>query len=322
MTHTRRGLLGAAAALVSMAGCTGGEDATGTPTDTPTGTATSTETPTETETETRTQTPGEPSVRLWPWSVTTVLDGDVGADAIFDAFPETPSPAQVYSDDRGGDTVTYFVSAEPSLYVADAEEAFADAGDLSVRRVYRGVGPQYRRSYASALSEQAAERAGVDPDSVTLSVGRRGDHQFLDVAAPTSRSALVPMLPELSFQRVDGDQLVGPDGFAVDAGFFINQRRADAITVNLTLDDSGLDAFTAAVEAASDEALRDEFFRPVVDGEPFEAFGLSERFVTDVENGDWRGKLAIPLDARTGDGHAITRLTGLPSVPLDCEILD
>lgn len=332
VTHTRRRVLAAAAALTSLTGCAGGEDSTVTksPTDDPPkATATPTETPspmaTETETETEAQTAGTPSIRIWPMSVTTVFEGDVDSDAIYDALGDTPSPAQIYSRERDGETVTYFVSAAASFYVADATTAFGDADDLTVRRVYRGVGPRYRRTYESAIDEQAAERAGVDSVDVSLSPGRLGDHQYLDVAAPVDRSALVPMLPDLAFTRANGEErLVGPDGFALDAGFRVarSRSRAGIVTVNLTLDDSGVEAFTEAVEAASTETLREAFFRPVVDGEAFGTFGLSEGFVTGVENGDWDGTMALSFAARSGDGSAITRLTGLPAVPFDCEILD
>jgi len=325
--RTRRGVLAAAASLASLAGCAGDEAATATepPTEQPP-TATATPPPTATETPPPTATPAASTVRLWPKAVTTVFEGDVGADAVDDALGGIPGPAQVYRRNRADGTVTYFVTAAASFYVADAEEAFGAAAGLEVRRVYRGVGPRYRRQYASVLGEQVAEHAAVDASSVTLSPGRLGSHQFLDVSAPAPRSAIVPMLPELSFRRADGtERLVGPDGFAVDAGFLLvrSRRREGVVTVDLTLDADGIEAFGDAVAAASDEALRGEFFRPVVDGEALRTFGLSEAFATDIENGDWNGALTLSFAARTDGESTIARLTGgLPPVGVDCELSD
>lgn len=326
MDRTRRGVLAAAASLASLAGCAGDEAATATepPTEnTPTATATP---PTDTETPPPTATPEASTVRLWPKAVTTVFEGEVGADAIDDALGGTPTPAQVYRRNRADGTVTFFVSAAASFSVADAKAAFADTDGLEVSRVYRGVGPRYRREYATVLSEQVADHAAVDPSSVTLSPGRLGSHQFLDLSAPAPRAAIVPMLPELSFRRANGsERLVGPDGFAVDAGFLLvrSRSRDGVVTVDLTLDDGGIEAFGDAVRTASDEALRGEFFRPVVDGEALRTFGLSEAFATDIENGDWDGPMTLSFAARTDGEFTIGRLTGgLPPVGFDCEIPD
>lgn len=333
MDHTRRELLGAASALVVTAGCLGGGDTTATPTEDPTtatatGTArpTHSETPTEEPTEkpTEEQTPtGESSIRLWPTGLTAVFDGDVGSDAILDALDGPPGSMVLYGGQRGGERVTYFLSLSSSLYVSEASSAFEAADGLSLRQVFRGVGPSYRQEYAAALGEQAAERAGIDPESVSLTPGRLGDHQFLDVSAPTNQSALVPMLPDLALRRANGgseERILGPGGVDVDGDFAISQRRAGMTEVQFSLTEAGIESFAAAVGAASDEELRGDFFRPVVDGEAFRAFSLTESFATAVQNGEWDGTLSFSVQRRSGAGPAISRLTGgLPPVPFQFE---
>ena len=254
MDRTRRDVLAAAASLAALAGCAGGEDATATdsPTEnTPTPTATAA--PTEPPTETPTPAPKDSLVRLWPQAVTAVFAGEVSYDAIEDALEAAPSTAQVYHRDRADGTVTYYVSAAASFYVADATEAFEDADGLELRRVYRGVGPRYRRQYESTLRAQAAEAAGVEPSSVTVTPGRFGSHQFFDVSAPAGLPATVPMLPELSLRRADdSEQLVGPAGVALDAGFLLmrSRTRDGVVSLKFTLDDAGAEAFSDAETAA------------------------------------------------------------------------
>jgi|AntRauTorcE11898_2_1112593.scaffolds.fasta_scaffold00426_19 hypothetical protein len=333
MDHTRRHVLGAASALVATAGCLGGDGATATPTEN-SGTATATvtvdptpsETPTEEPIQEATEEPtstGESSIRLWPTGLTAVFEGDVGSDAILDALEDPPGSMMLYGGQRGGERVTYFLSLSASLYVAEAREAFGAADGLSVRQVFRGVGPSYRRKYASALGDQAAERAGIDPDSVSITPGRLGDHQFLDVAAPTNQSVLVPMLPDLELRRANGgseERILGPDGVDVDAEFAISQRRPGMTDVRFSLTESGVESFAAAASAASDEERRGDFFRPVVDGAEFRAFSLTESFATAVENGEWDGTLSFAVERRSGNGPAISRLTGgLPPVPFQFE---
>jgi len=254
-------------------------------------------------------------------SVTTVFNGDVSGDAIYEQFDDPPAPSSIYRREQGGETLTYFVVKLSSFYVAHAKDAFDDA-DLSVRRVFEGLGPRNRRRYASAIREQVTERSSVDPDSVSVSPGRLGISQFLEVSAPTKRSALVPMLPEMEFRRANGgtdERIIGPNGFAVDSGYTINRNRNGLVDLNPTLNEHGVEQFTDAVESASEAELRDGFFRPVVGDETFRAYGLSETFVTSIENGEWDGQLRISIAARAERESTITRLTGFPAVPLHFE---
>ena len=123
------------------------------------------------------------------------------------------------------------------------------------------------------------------------------------------------MLPEMELRRANGEtdeRIVGPDGFAVDPGYLVNRNRNGLITLNLTLSEEGIAGFTDAVESASESELRGEFFRPVVDDETFQTFSISETFATQIENGDWDGRLTISFAPRTDGKATITRLTGLP----------
>lgn len=323
MDYTRRKLLGAASALVATAGCLGGDDATATRTGDPataTPTATARPTPSETPTDQPTEepTPTESRVRIWPTGVTAIFDGDVDGETIFDAFDDVPGSAAVYGGQRDGEEVTYFLSRTSSLYVSEARDAF-DAADLSLRQVFRGVGPSYRQEYESALSQQAADRADIDPESVSITPGRLGDHQFLDISAPAAQSALVPMLPDLQLRRANGgsdERILGTAGVDADAEFVVSQRRAGMTGVQFSLTDAGVESFAAAVSGASDEELRGDFFRPVVDGEAFRPFSITENFAAAVENGEWDGTLSFSVKRMSGDGPAISRLTGgLPAVP-------
>ncbi|MBP1988045.1 hypothetical protein [Halolamina salifodinae] len=328
MDHTRRKLLGAASALIATAGCLGGDDATATPTDDPsTATATTTarptpsETPTDEPTEEPTEEPTqtESTVRIWPTGVTAIFDGDVDATTIDDAMEDDPGSTAMYGGQREGEPVTYFLTFTDSQYPSGLRDTFEAADSLSVREVFRGVGPSYREEYRSALAQQAAERADIDPDSVSVIPGRLGDHQFLDISAPAPNSALVPMLPDLELQRANGgseEPIVGPEGVDAEADFFISQRRAGMTDVQFSLTEAGVESFADAVAAASDEELRGDFFRPVVGGEAFRPFSITENFATAVENGDWDGTFAFGVERRSGDGPAISRLTGgLPPIP-------
>lgn len=328
MDYTRRELLGAASALVATTGCLGGDGATATQTEGPataTPTATARPTPGETPTAEPTEEPpaestpaGESSVRLWPTGLTAVFDGDVSSDAVYGALEDPPGSAALYGGKRGGESVTYFLSRSSSLYVSEARDAF-DAADLPLREAFRGVGPSYRRKYASALGQQAADRAGVDPESVSVTPGRLGDHQFLDVSAPAAQSALVPMLPDLQLRRANGgneERILGPGGVDADAEFVVSQRRAGMTDVQFSLTDAGVESFAEAVSGASEEELRGDFFRPVVDGEAFRPFSVSESFAAAVENGEWDGTVSFGVERWAGGGPAISRLTGgLPAVP-------
>lgn len=328
MDHTRRELLGAASMLVATAGCLGGDDGTVTPTDAPataTPTATARPTPSETPTDDPTEepTPTESSVRIWPTGVTAIFDGDVDSTTIYDAFEDVPGSTAVYGGQRDGESVTYFLSFSDSQHVSALRETFGAAEALSVRAVFRGVGPSYRQEYQSGLARQAADRAGIDPESVSMIPGRLGDHQFLDVTAPAPQSALVPMLPDLALRRANGgteELIVGPEGVDDEADFVVSQRRAGMTDVQFSLTESGVESFAAAVSAASDEELRGEFVRPVVDGESFTPFSITADFATAVEDGDWDGTLSLAVERRSGSGPAISRLTGgLPPIPFQFE---
>ena len=327
MDRSRRDILGAVSALVVTAGCLGGgDDPTSSPTAEPTRTATATptpiETPTATPTEEPTPAPDGASIKLWPTSVTTVFDGDVSADTIHDELDDVPAPSTTYRRERKAGTVTFFVSASPSFYVSDAEEAFDEAADLSVRRVFKGVGPRYRRQYASTLGEQVAERTDAEADSVSVSPGRMGISQYLQVSAPTDQSALVPILPETELRRANGgtdERIVGPAGFDVGAGYILAGGSNGRIGLNVTLNEDGVEGFTDAVESASEAELRGAFFRPVVDDEEFRTFSLRDSFVTRVENGNWGGKLTLTFPARSAGEPTITRLTGFPPVTFHFE---
>lgn len=332
MDHTRRKLLGAASALITTAGCLGDDDATATPTDdsataTPTATArpTPSETPTDQPSEEPTEepTPTESSVRIWPTGVTAIFDGDVDGETIYDAFEDVPGSTAVYGGQRDGAPVTYFLSFSDSQYVSGLRETFGAVEELSVREVFRGVGPSYREQYQSGLAQQAADRAGIDPDSVSIIPGRLGDHQFLDVTAPAPNSALVPMLPDLELRRANGgseELIVGPTGVDADADFVISQRRTGMTDVKFSLTEAGVESFADAISAASEEELRGDFFRLVVDGKTFRPFSVTENFATAVENGDWDGTFSFGVERRSGDGPAISRLTGgLPPIPFQFE---
>ncbi|GAB7094569.1 hypothetical protein JCM30237_17220 [Halolamina litorea] len=326
------------AAAVSLAGCAGNDPttettpdastATETPTDSPTQSPTATEAatetqqPTETETEEPTETPDDPSVRLWPNAVTTVFSGDVEAEAVTDALGREPQSSKHYGGQREGETVTYFVSMTSSFSVSDAEDAF-EGSDLSVETLYRGVGPDYLAEYESAIGEQAAALADVEPSSVTLSTGRLGRHQYLDIAAPTDTSALVPVLPDAEINRAgDGEnsRVVGPDGFSTGEGLTITAQ--SGLWLDLSLDDSGIEQFADAVADASSAELRGDFFRFTVDGDDFDTFGISQRFEASVEDGEWNGEFGFRLAEGTAEKTRIRELTGLPPVPFDCEPLD
>lgn len=317
MDHTRRELLGAASLLIGTAGCLGRDDGTATSTTeatTVSATATASETPTRTPTEEPTATPGETTVRLWPTSVTTVFEGDVSIKAIHDALEQSPRWSIKYT--HGEQPLTYFVSSSASFYVGDAESTFAESEDFTVREIYRGVGPKYSRQYDDRFRIQVRERSDVDPASLSVSTGRLGNHQFFDITGSTSKRVLTPMLSELELRRVDdGERIVGPEGFDFDAGFMLYHNGDGLITAQFTLDEQGVEEFTEAVTAASDADLRSDFFRPVVDGEAFRTFSITERFATQVENGDWDGTLRLSFEVYPGDGHVISQLTGLPSIP-------
>lgn len=327
MDHTRRDLLAAASMLVATTGCLGdgNGDATASPTEgSATASATATESPTPSETPTEEPTPvPDSTVRIWPTPVTAVFEGDVSHDAILDALGDAPTSAQIYNGERDGVTMTYAVAAGSSLYVPSVKETFADAEGLSTWRVFRGVGPDFRERYESAFGEQVAERAGVDADSVSITPGRLGDDQYLDITAPVDRSALVPMLPELAFERVDGegDVIVGPEGFVTDTEFAVSYHpnREKTVTFTVTLTEEGISSFADAVDAASDEELRGDFVRPVVGDEAFSPFPVADWLESGLESGDWNGRLRLSFPDRLGTGDVISDLTDLPPVPFQFE---
>lgn len=332
MDHTRRELIGTASALLALTGCLGGNDATPKATATPTASETPTSTPSETPSPTQSETPTEEptatpqsaSIRLWPTSVTTVFEGGVSSDAIYDALESDPAQGLIYSRERDGTTLTYFVAAGASFYVQTAEDAFDSADDLTVRRVYRGVGPKYREDYTSALREQVTARANVDADSVSFIPGHYGNQRFLDASAPTSLSALVPLLPDMAIQRADGsdERIVGPEGFDAGTEFALSYHpnKSHMVTAAVMLNERGIESFTEAVEAASDAELGDQFYQPVVDGEAFLSYGLTDPLVTAIENGNWDGRLRVSFSERVWDGGLIEDLTGLPAVPFMYEV--
>lgn len=330
MDHTRRDLLGAAAMLVATTGCLGGDDATASSTEssaTASATATESPTPTDEPTEEPTEEPTpapDSTVRIWPTPVTTVFEGEVSHDAIHDALGELPTSARTYGRERDGVTATYAVVAGSSLSVSSVKEAFADAEGLSPWDVFRGVGPTYREQYESAIGEQVAERAGVDADSVSLAAGRLGDDQFLDITAPVDRSALVPMLPEMAFQRANGgseETIVEPGELVADSEFAISYHpnRESTVTFTVTFTEDGIASFADAVDGASEEALRGEFFQPVVGDDAFSPLSVSDWLEEGLESGDWNGRLRLSLPDQLGTGGVISDLTGLPPFPFQFE---
>ena len=332
MDHTRRELLGAASMLVATTGCLGGSDddaavssteRTITRSATPTESPTPTDEPTEEPTEKPTPAP-DATVRIWPTSVTAVFEGNVNHDAIYDALGELPTSARIRAGERDGATATYVVAAGRSVTVPSVTEAFDAADGLSALEVFRGVGPNFRDRYESAFGEQVAERAGVDAESVSIIPGRLGDHQLLDISAPVDRSALVPMLPEMAFQRANGgseETILEPGEVVADTEFAVSYHpgREKTVTFTVVLTDEGVSSFADAVEAASEEALRGDFFRPVVDGEAFSPLSVTDWLEEGLESGDWDGRLRLSFPDRLGTGGVITDLTGLPPVPFQFE---
>lgn len=316
MNITRRGLIGAAATVISISGCAGqdsdpGGDSSGYgPENGASG--------------------GDNAVQVVPHGVTAVLQGAVEQRTIVEKFnlSDSDENRRIYQEDRDSSTVTYFVYTSSETTVSEMRDGFGKVDGFTVENIRPGVGPRSKQEFRSAIEEKAQQADEIDADEISFSETISDGQQVLTFATDEAVRPLVPVLPKTAIKRVveyypdkpsDAEPLLDTDDLDFENGFSFTRNEAVGLIFGLSLNSTGADTLREEVAKADNPSRSRAFLQLVVDGEPIGSYKISAELVNAMQEDSWDRTLRLPIGTDE-KARKVMEFSGMPELPFDFRI--